>query len=203
MHRHCLVVCRLRQCPMYGCPLPRPRPNRWGRDGDYTMAMKQLVKALLFRPGYTKHRILAGSLRGMWFTFNLRGDTQQWRGIYETALQTWLKAHLRPGGTCMDIGAARGYFTLLAAKLAGPQGHVYAFEPSPLHKHIHAHIAMHNPGWLAPVSVHDSYVVDTAGRGADQITIDQFCETEHLSRLDVVKIDVDGAEVDVLRGMEQ
>lgn len=38
---------------------------------------------------------------------------------------------LRPGDTFVDVGANIGYFTLLAAKLVGPQGRVYAFEPVP------------------------------------------------------------------------
>jgi FkbM family methyltransferase len=37
---------------------------------------------------------------------------------------------LKPGSTVVDIGANAGYFTLLAARAVGPQGKVYAFEPS-------------------------------------------------------------------------
>jgi FkbM family methyltransferase len=38
---------------------------------------------------------------------------------------------LRPGMTVVDVGANVGYFTLLAADLVGPEGRVYAFDPNP------------------------------------------------------------------------
>src|SRR4051794_41178218 len=38
---------------------------------------------------------------------------------------------LAPGDVCLDIGAHIGYYTLLASRVVGPRGHVYAFEPSP------------------------------------------------------------------------
>jgi nucleoside-diphosphate-sugar epimerase len=36
----------------------------------------------------------------------------------------------RAGDVCIDVGAHIGYYTMLASRVAGPGGHVYAFEPS-------------------------------------------------------------------------
>ena len=72
----------------------------------------------------------------MFFYFDLRVDTQEWRGIYEQSLQQWLQQYVQPGAVCLDVGAAKGYFSLLMAKLAGPSGYVYAFEPSPINEFI-------------------------------------------------------------------
>jgi FkbM family methyltransferase len=38
---------------------------------------------------------------------------------------------VRPGAVCLDVGAAYGLYTWLLADLAGPTGHVHAFEPQP------------------------------------------------------------------------
>ena len=48
---------------------------------------------------------------------------------YETAL---LMSLLRPGQVFVDVGANIGYFSLIAARLVGDGGAVYAFEPDPL-----------------------------------------------------------------------
>lgn len=167
------------------------------------MPVKDLVKTILFPPGYRKRRIIGGALKGLWFSFDLRADTQQWRGIYEQALQDWLHKHVKPGDICLDIGAANGYFTLLMAKLAGKSGHIYAFEPSAVSTHIQPHFDMNPEQDLARLSVLTSYVVASANDSGDEITIDELVYRESLTRVDVVKIDVDGGEIDVLQGMEQ
>jgi hypothetical protein len=51
-------------------------------------------------------------------------------GIYEPHVTAIIKKSLKPGMVFVDIGANIGYFSLLAAKLVGPNGLVLAFEPS-------------------------------------------------------------------------
>jgi FkbM family methyltransferase len=50
-------------------------------------------------------------------------------GEYEPDMANVLKTWLRPGDTFIDLGANEGYFSVLAAKLVGPSGHVVAIEP--------------------------------------------------------------------------
>ena len=50
-------------------------------------------------------------------------------GAYEESEARLFEQSIRPGDVVVDIGANIGYYTLLAARAAGPQGHVYAFEP--------------------------------------------------------------------------
>jgi FkbM family methyltransferase len=52
-------------------------------------------------------------------------------GCWEPPLARLLRKRLRPGMTFLDIGAHIGYFTILAATLVGPTGHVFAVEPDP------------------------------------------------------------------------
>ncbi len=53
-----------------------------------------------------------------------------YRGRFEYSERKFLNAFLRPGDTYIDIGANIGLFSLIAAKLVGKTGKVYAFEPS-------------------------------------------------------------------------
>ena len=52
-------------------------------------------------------------------------------GIWSATEKALFEQELRPGMVAIDIGANVGYFTLLAARLVGPAGRVYAFEPEP------------------------------------------------------------------------
>lgn len=52
-------------------------------------------------------------------------------GTYEPVETKLVTELVRPGMIVFDIGANIGYHTLLFAKLAGPDGHVFAFEPDP------------------------------------------------------------------------
>ena len=53
------------------------------------------------------------------------------RSEYEPRKLEVMERLLKPGMTFVDVGANLGYFTLLAAKLVGPEGRVIAFEPHP------------------------------------------------------------------------
>lgn len=179
-------------------------PNRLSfRNIIKNVPFKDIIKAIVFRPGEQERAVLGGALKGLRFRFDLREDTQGWRGIYERPLQRWLCEYVEPGSTCLDIGAANGYFTVLMAKLAGPNGAVYAFEPSQQScEHIAYHVELNSHDHaLAPVSVYDRFVVsDETKSDLPSITVDGMVRDASLERVDVIKIDVDGAEAEVLSG---
>jgi FkbM family methyltransferase len=52
-------------------------------------------------------------------------------GVWEPHLTAWIQERLRPGDTFVDVGANVGYYTLLAASCVGQQGHIVAIEASP------------------------------------------------------------------------
>ncbi len=52
-------------------------------------------------------------------------------GGYENVETQLFESHIKEGDVVLDLGANIGYFTLIAAKLVGVNGKVYAFEPDP------------------------------------------------------------------------
>jgi hypothetical protein len=52
-------------------------------------------------------------------------------GLYEADVTQTVFSQLAKGMTFVDLGASIGYYTLLASRLVGTTGHVFAFEPDP------------------------------------------------------------------------
>jgi len=53
-------------------------------------------------------------------------------GCHERLTSSIFERLLRPGYVVLDLGVSFGYYTLIATKLEGDKGRVYAFEPEPL-----------------------------------------------------------------------
>jgi hypothetical protein len=83
-----------------------------------------LVASIVFRqklPSYF-HGQLIWLSRSCWSSVYLQ---------YEPHMAGAIKVHLPRGGTFWDVGANIGLISLFASKIAGPDGHVLSFEPSP------------------------------------------------------------------------
>lgn len=150
-------------------------------------------------------------------------------GLYEPPVTRVFQRHVRRGGTVVDAGANWGYFSLIAASACGPEGKVMALEPDPRQfaalsrnlalnrfEHVEAiqAAAAASAGRLTLIG----YEHDAANRGVSRLraaidegpdaprfevratTIDAL--TSSSAAVDLVKIDVEGAEDLVLRGMQ-
>lgn len=145
-------------------------------------------------------------------------------GEYEPVTTELLKSLLEEGMTFVDVGAHVGLFTLPAAKWVGKSGRVIAFEPHPdnfamLHKNIEANTLGEHVDAIqsavsdgtTPVSLHisgfntgDHQLFHTGGRNAIEVqctTLDTYFSTGE--KIDVVKMDVQGAEAAAFRGMKR
>ncbi|WP_158764407.1 FkbM family methyltransferase [Terricaulis silvestris] len=147
------------------------------------------------------------------------------RGVFATgefdpeAIRPALDA-LTPGATYIDIGANIGVYAMLALDAVGPSGQIHCFEIDPrplsaLRKSISSfdllNIAVHEcavsdvDGVLTfvPAAEHGHNRIDPAGRtgrSIRSIRIDTWAEERSLDRVDVIKIDVEGAEKSVIEG---
>jgi FkbM family methyltransferase len=177
-----------------------------------------------------RHRdmtILGGAAAGA--RINLGGSYLGYlTGDVETVVQETLAEMLEPGQVVYDIGANIGFFTIICSRLVGPQGRVYAFEPMPQNavtlRHNVALNALGNTVVIEKAAASSSgtaellvsewsafHALNVAGvsppeRSHDRITVetvtlDDFASTTGARPPDVVKIDVEGAELEVIKGM--
>jgi FkbM family methyltransferase len=81
--------------------------------------------------------------------------------FYEPEVSYFLANVLAPGDTFIDVGGHVGYFSMLAARVVGPTGRVYAFEPEAANAaRIREHIALNG---LGNVEVREQAVGDATG----------------------------------------
>jgi FkbM family methyltransferase len=163
-------------------------------------------------------RIRSGPLSGMTLDVDPRA-LDMVIGRYEPAIQAVLESSLRAGDVAFDIGANLGYFTLVMAKQAGPRGRVVSFEPDPemfsaLTRNVGRNVADSNGIVAIPAAVgaeagavrfargwrstRGRVVTDGGDLEVELMKVDDAAERFGVPRL--LKIDVEGGEVDVLRG---
>jgi FkbM family methyltransferase len=163
---------------------------------------------------------------GIWLAWNdIVGDLV-FAKEFELAEVALLSRLLLPGMTAIDIGAHHGYFTLLMSRQVRPHGRVIAFEPSPKERRrLRLHITLNR---CANVQV-EPYALGSAtgtlllhvvwGRasgshslrppnvaeyttpvGVSVCTLDDYLSRHAIREIDFVKLDAEGAEMDIFLG---
>lgn len=193
------------------------RPYFKGRD-----RLTNILLSLASKYGW--HRV---ELEGLLFDLNLRDALSQ--SIFlnqQLPADTWklLIKLLNPGMTFVDIGANIGYTTLCGARVVGQSGSVFAFEPSPrAFNSLKRNVEINNYNWVKVEQAAcgekrevtnfyvSTYSDEYNSLGEDQNLLNEKIECqvvrldEYLSaqgkKPDVIKIDVEGAEWQVLTGM--
>lgn len=197
--------------------------RRWFRNWDLEKlpiigtVRQQIIKRSIrdYVDGIHGHRMYLDRLD----TFGL-----SWHKTFEILTTDLIQQIIKPGMTVVDVGASIGYHTLLFAAAVGPKGRVFAFEPdatsySLLEKNVrlngyknvvtaqkavmdradvvHLHLSQENLG---------DHRVAYSGEGRQSVIVDAVCLDDFLESagsIDFVKIDVQGVEPRVLKGMER
>ena len=148
-------------------------------------------------------------------------------GLIEPDVTRLLPKIVKPGGVFLDVGANFGYYTLYAAMLGGPKGRVFSFEANP---HLTPLIerSVYINGFPPRVKLFQNAVSDKSGKAqfgfdihapgggglasggstspsiqkveVDCARIDDLLDPSVIA--DCIKIDVEGHELEALRGME-
>jgi FkbM family methyltransferase len=201
------------------------RWRRWIKHVPGVAALQRRVVERYLTQAPFVHTIRGGAADGLRFEVTLPLDKAVWLGLYEEQFASALRAAVARGDVCYDIGGYRGYMTGVMA-LAGA-GAVYTFEPLPGNRRALERLRALNPA--LPVTIVPAAIGDTDGEARLGVMPDNsmgklasstFQPDAHpiasiavpVRRLDslarageipppsVMKIDVEGAEVDVLRG---
>jgi FkbM family methyltransferase len=151
-------------------------------------------------------------------------------GSYEPHVTALVGQLLRPGETAVDIGANSGFYTALFADRVGPRGRVHAFEANPALVDRLARMITLN-GFqgrvrLNPVAVSDrtgtarlylsdhldttgmsslvrkTYLEESARIDVATTTLDDYARKRQVGPIGLLKMDIEGAEISALRGME-
>jgi len=151
-------------------------------------------------------------------------------GVWEPPLTQWIKERLSPGDVFIDVGAHVGYYTLLASTLVGDSGKVVAVEASPeIFEILRSNVELNHADNVRPVNIaawcsEETAPIFTWPECPPGITtlvpswarlwnleehgsvraapLSNILESNEIQRARIVKIDVEGAEWQVLYGMK-
>jgi FkbM family methyltransferase len=141
---------------------------------------------------------------------------------YEPPTVQWLNANLSPGMTVVDVGAHIGFLTLVMARLVGQTGQVYAFEPGADNlRYLRRNVKQNGATNVAVIplaagsgkgtrllylaegsDMHSLFPGHPFTKTIGTLDVDQVPLDDAVPSLDFAKIDVEGAEIEVLRGMQ-
>lgn len=154
---------------------------------------------------------------------NLRTRRQLAAGAYEPEVTSAIRSRLTQGSTMVDLGANVGYYSVLAGRMVGPNGRVYAFEPDPdAYSYLCRNINLNH---LINVTAEPKAVANTVGPKSflrpelegghivdaplpfattvQTTTLDDYFASISWPRVDLIKMDIEGGEAGALAGMKE
>ena len=180
----------------------------------FTYIESHLFNTVVEVDGQKFHLDVSGGLRTTWNLYYKR--------IHEPQVTSIFCSLINGGATVVDVGASIGYYTLLAAKRVGNDGSVYAFEPHPPSferlienvklndwKNVQAfNFAISDKKGEKKLYVFKSGRASGSGFALRNDSVPITVKTMPLedavkTDIDLVKMDIEGAEVEVLKGMER
>ena len=159
---------------------------------------------------------------------NYHGTVPMYFGSYAVLVVEAMKRFLRPGDIFFDVGANIGYLSAIGADLVGRRGQVHSFEPVPAHFEKLCRLVDLNPEYnitANPFAAGEEssactiYVTHQAGQSTlvpsyksrseiveelqvPVVRLDAYIERHKLGRVALIKIDAEGFELPILKGLQ-
>ena len=155
------------------------------------------AKRTLLPSGARPRQLRVGLGRGLRMELDFAHETRMYLGMYEVELNRHLRRLCRPGTTSFDVGAQQGYDALVFAKLTGARVESFERDAGYINK-MHRTLQLNEALQALVQPVHAN-----VGTGLDgsSVALDDLASCSFMP--DFVKIDVEGAELDVLHGAER
>ncbi len=208
--------------------LPAPLKEALYRLGPVSRGLRAALNSAAPQ-GLSEVTVTGGELAGAKLLLDMQTEKDYWLGTYEMNLQQAIRDWAQPGMVAYDVGANIGYVSLLLAKRVGENGKVFSFEPLPDNQErLQKNVAL-NPNLsvrLIPKAVADkagetTFLVHSSGgmgklQGSfgknvdfatqmevETIGLDDFVYKEKNAAPNIIKIDIEGGEVQALKGMQR
>ena len=185
---------------------------------------RRLAKLMAIAVSFMRKPFRTKTINRITYELDLReviDSSLYFTSTYEIKIDRLFDKYVKPDSTVIDIGANIGLHTLRSALLTGQGGRVIAIEPSAwaitkLRRNLDLNPTLNSAVTVLKVALgaqilrssslalQSSYRLSGQNQVApevvDILTLDQIVEESGLSNIDVIKIDVDGNELDVLFG---
>jgi methyltransferase FkbM-like protein len=155
------------------------------------------MRSALMRPGRIR-RVPFGLARGLWLEVDQGSTLHVYLGTAELEVARHLRRFAQPGYRIFDVGSNNGYYALALSRRTGAEAAAFDFADRELQR-IRRNVAR-NPPLDRLVSVVPAYVCATVDPAQRADTLDRLAG--RLFVPDVLKIDVEGGEVEVLAGAQ-
>jgi FkbM family methyltransferase len=202
--------------------VPAPIVRGLGHAGPFKMALSRLVGRLAPEEDVPVI-VRSGAAKGLTVVIRPREERFYWAGTHEPGVQRALVDELHPGMSFWDVGAHCGFFSVIAGRQVAEDGQVVAFEPCDENRErLNETVRLNDADnirvvpWALGESTGEALLRELQsdqgsmkwGKVAEdpdgeairvpQRTLDE-CANE-LGAPDLVKVDVEGAELEVLEG---
>lgn len=166
----------------------------------YFIKVLRWTKKYFASPQAPYRKIHFGPARGFSLPMSRRSQLRMEFGLFERPIQRYIKEFSQGSHVAYDLGAAEGYYVLVFTRCLGNGAKIFAFEPDLLCVKQLEETINYNK-LFNRVEIISKYIGSDSANN-NEVSLDSLIEYRKLPPPDILKIDIEGAELKALRGAE-